>query len=342
MRKSIIITSVIGIIAYSATWVYLANRLQTNVEHIIANARSHGYEITHDGMQFTGYPFQLAVVASNPKVEQSDLFKSWIDGDIRFSASLWSPNEITSVAGGEHHIVWNYPAQPLYLRGQQFKASLFALDPSKFSFAYDSFSLQSAGQPLASAKSAELSVQLNPEYEKTPKPLFNVAITLQDLSGNFLRDQLLGDTIQKLKIQTTMSGELRGQSITEMFKMWVASDGSLEVANLELKWGDLNLRAEGTFAMDESLQPLAAFSADVQEVNKMLDTMVKTNFINKKASRLAKLGLKFLATPVNEHQNRNGQQEVDYRIAITVQDGNLSVGAIPILKVPKINWSSSW
>ncbi len=322
---------ILGVVSYTLTWFYLAEKLRDNVDTLVLNLRNNGYEVSYLALDLGGYPFKMAIVAQQPKISRADMFETWVDGEIRFTSSLWSPNTITSVAGGEHFLVVHFPHdEQLRIKGEGFKVNLGVLELKKFDLSYDEAEVSIANQQQMAAKKIKLTIEVVQPDKESPA-VVDTTLSLQDFSAPFLKGNPLSEKIQNLQVQATLHGELQGDSLVNKLRSWYEANGTIDLARLTVGWGPLNLQAEGTVALDENLQPLAAFSASVEGVNNMLDAMVKTKFISKKAAKLAKLGISLIATPTNDKTQ-------EHRISVTIQDGQLSIGAVPITSIPKIKW----
>ena len=113
---------------------------------------------------------------------------------------------------------------------------------------------------------------------------------------------------------------------------WRDGGGTLELQRIALEWGPLNLTGSATLALDEHMQPMGAATARIAGYAATLDALAATHMIGAGAARTAKAVLGLMAqTPGN-----GGPAEVD--VPFTLQDGTLSVGRIPLIRMPELSW----
>ena len=324
----------ITVIAYTFLWFHLGGQLQDQIEKMALDLNAKGFEVTYKNLKLTGYPFALKIVAQNPRISHSELFNSWVDGEMVFAAYLWNPNEITSIAGGRHYTwVSGINSQPIDFEGEGFKVQFFALNPTEFKFSYDELEVLQNKELIVSAREITFTLLDNPKEEKDPPTLMDMELTLEDLSGPFLQDQPLGESIDAITLKATLRGSFSGDTLKSKVKSWYESGGTLDMAQLALNWGPLKMDSEGTATVDENLQPMAAFSAKLDGVNEMLNALVSAGLIKKQAANIAKLGLAFLSEPTDDETTSNQHQ-----VSITVQDGQLSIGPVSVGNVARIAW----
>ncbi|MDP4840468.1 MAG: DUF2125 domain-containing protein, partial [Alphaproteobacteria bacterium] len=118
---------------------------------------------------------------------------------------------------------------------------------------------------------------------------------------------------------------------------WYESAGTLDVGTLSVKWGDLRVDLNGTCALDQGLQPLAAFSAEIYGLNAILKKLSELGFIHENILPVLKASLNFL----KESKKSDRGHSIYHKVSITLQDNDLVIGSIPVVKFPPINWSKS-
>jgi len=102
----------------------------------------------------------------------------------------------------------------------------------------------------------------------------------------------------------------------------------VEVSALALDWGVLGLRANGTFALDENLQPEGAMAADLRGMDATIERLLGAGVIDSRAAfaaRLANRALTLTGGPA--------------RVPLTLQNQRLFVGPAPVLRIKPVNWN---
>jgi len=92
------------------------------------------------------------------------------------------------------------------------------------------------------------------------------------------------------------------------------------------------LDGDGTMALDGRLQPVGAFSARVTGYDAALNQLIQAGLIRSSDGNMAKMILGALG----KVPEGGGPKQID--VPISVQDQRLSVGPIPLMRVPEILW----
>jgi hypothetical protein len=89
---------------------------------------------------------------------------------------------------------------------------------------------------------------------------------------------------------------------------------------------------DGTFALDGDLQPMGTFVARADGLMETLDLLRLRNMISIGQATAVKLMLMVLA-----HQPAGGPPRLE--APLTLQDREVTLKSLPIMKVPRIDWS---
>ncbi len=123
-------------------------------------------------------------------------------------------------------------------------------------------------------------------------------------------------------------GNLTAPELTQ----WANRGGAVEVRSLRIIHGTLGLDGDGTMALDGRLQPVGAFSARVTGYDSALNQLIQAGLVRSSDGNIAKMILGALGkVPAG-----GGPKQID--VPISVQDQRLSVGPIPLMRVPAILW----
>lgn len=317
LRPILIGFTVIALI-YGGTWHYFSRQFEQHIEQQLALIQAKGFDVSFEKLKISGFPFSYDVKVNKLEVRRSDEFRTWVDGDMVFSAKLWKPLEISSVAGRTHHLTFDGFA----LEGKGFRLKSFTFDPLRFRFSYDDLLVLINGQESFKANKLEYDIDFMEENGKTTAGL---NIKLEELEAPVLKSTALGNKIEQILLKANLQGELKGDSAFERLTTWFESDGTMDVQQASLKWGELTLTAEGTFSVDKDLQPIAAFTATIEGLDKVIDILVEQGTIERHTADLVKVGVGFLGGD-------------DSKIAFSIQDRKFMLGTIPISDIPRIEW----
>ena len=236
------------IAGWSAYWVYAKGQLETGIDQWIADERARGATVEFSSKRLGGYPFRFELDVRDP-VYQPDGEARWDGERLRLVMQPWNWNHIIGFAPGRNLIT-----EPSALR------HTVNLDPkSAASFSWDETGITRIGLQLSSATAlisgelyavSGLSLNLAPRKE-SPDDMM-VALQWDQLKINAAppEAEFLGDTLGPSRL----IGEIRN-----FYPAWLlargetarlpgalmAEEGGVEVAQLLLDWGPLDLGAKG-------------------------------------------------------------------------------------------------
>ncbi len=218
--------------AYAGVWQIYSKKFEKHIEAQLADIQTKGFDVSFDNLKIKGFPFGYDVVVTNLEIKRGAEFRTWVDGVITFSAKFWKPQEISSVAGGTHHLeVDEFSAQ-----GNGFVLKSFTLDPMRFEFFYDNLLVKQAGKEILKAKELEYDIDLTPKDQVATATM---RLRLEELEAEALKDAPLGPKVEHIVFDGVLKGSFKGDSTEERLKHWYENDGELEVKEFSLKWGKL-------------------------------------------------------------------------------------------------------
>lgn len=305
--------------AYAGIWQIYSKKFERYIESQLAEIQTKGFDVSFDHLKIGGFPFGYDVTVTNLEVKRGEEFRTWVDGLITFSAKFWKPQEISSVAGGTHHLV----VDDLKAQGQGFIIKSFTIDTKRFEFFYDNLVVTISGLEVLRAKELEYDMDLAPADKADTKTL---RVRLEELEIPALKEAPLGSKIEHIVFDASLKGPLKGDSHLDLVKNWYENDGEIEIKEFALKWGDTTAKGDGDLTLDENLQPIGAFSAEFTGLDKALDVYEKAGHLKKASAAM----LKLLKLGVSATQGQ--------KISITIQNRKLLLASIPILDLPEITW----
>lgn len=320
LYRPALIVVVTAAVIYSLVWYFFSKKFEAHVEEQLAIVQTKGFDVSFDKLVIGGFPFGYSIKVKDLMIQRGDIFKTWIEGDITFSAKLWKPQEISSFAAGTHHFEFDN----IKLMGDGFALRSFTFDPMRIRFYYDDLTVKLNDENILKTEKFEYDIDFTPESNS--QAYAEIKCGAKNISSPAFKDIPLGDTIQSFSLRTELQGDFQGNSAAERLLHWFKSDGSLEVKELGLTWSDLSVDGEGTLSVDEQLQPLAAFTVHIEGLDKTVDTFVEKGVLKQNIGALLKGGLNIMTL--------GGKSKV----SLTIQDRKLSVGSIPVMEFPKVLW----
>ena len=180
-------------------------------------------------------------------------------------------------------------------------------------------------------------MSLNQTYTPTEKPhQVSTAYLQAELSGLTLPNRFksdLGRTINHVALSAKVLGTTRGNTLKKAFSSWASSGGSLNLKDFEIHWGKIFAKANGTFALDSGLQPIAALSGTIKGYNLALKAMIDAGLVKPNLGMVARFALRGMSSVFGT------QKEDQIRLSLSIQDGYLYVGRIRLIKLPEVIWN---
>jgi hypothetical protein len=187
-----------------------------------------------------------------------------------------------------------------------------------------------AGETIAvSMADAWVIVPAKPPQVHT-EPAIGVAVNLRQLKLASATP-ILGDTIDELAFALSVKGAVPGGRLVQAISEWRDAGGTIELDNLQVKWGELGSTASGTIALDRELQPIGGFSGAIQGYDQILAALVQSGRMRAAEAGLARLALAMLAKA-----GPDGKPAIT--TAFTIQNGQMFLGPAKLGKAPRIAW----
>jgi hypothetical protein len=162
------------------------------------------------------------------------------------------------------------------------------------------------------------------------EPAIGVAFNLRQLKLASVTP-ILGDRIDELGLALVVKGVLPSGRLAQAISEWRDAGGTIELDNLQVKWGDLSATASGTIALDRELQPIGGFSGAIQGYDQILAALVQSGRMRAAEAGLARLALAMLAKA-----GPDGRPAIT--TAFTIQNGQMFLGPAKLGKAPRIAW----
>lgn len=318
-------------VGYAGYWYWLADRIDKGIDAWIAAEQGAGRTVDIRARRITGFPatmhFAFEGVLFDDPVHARRLHVPALEGRM-------SPFELGRIDGsftGPLAVDLGYGPAPgrynLAAKGNGLRVE--PTDNGTLTVTLDG--VEVAGPPpLSHASAAKLAIRV---ARGTAPVNGAVGIDADTLVLPRALATPLGDTLRYLKAEIEFKDAPPPDALTSAaLEAWRSAGGDMEIRSLAFGHGDADVTANGTLALDEQLQPLAAFTAKVSGFKETLDALVIAGVVEPKDAGLAKMVLGFLAS-----KPKNGGKP-ELGAAVSIQDRVLSVGPVNLLRLPPIKW----
>jgi hypothetical protein len=130
-----------------------------------------------------------------------------------------------------------------------------------------------------------------PPKSMSDGPRIRMAIKGLKFAGNF--PPSLRGAIEDFSIRGRFKGMLPNAQ-RDTVEAWRKAGGIIQIETLEGTWGPLNINAEGTMGLDDSLQPIASFSSQLKGHDVVLDELSKGGQLKPLTVGLIQTAFKYL------------------------------------------------
>lgn len=310
-------------IVWFGAFEFAKEKIREDFDRAVAQLRTRGYEISYQPLSFSGHP--LLVSATIPQLKVLTPHK-------------WGGGETDALVISMRPWGWDH----LYLDFEG--KTLFDLPPY-FENPFVKLSCQNChadvwleGKKLKEIAITSTQVSFKDNDHDLPMSFTNLALDFKNdekdyrLHSNFSAKVLGLDDVLNLKgydkplelsLQTETS-ELSAAEPPRPLSSWRDAGGVVDIKKLEIVWAPMHIKGDGTFALDEAMRPLSAFSATITGYDKLLGILSDVGAIKPKTAQIANFALGLLA-------QKDPGGELEITVPITAQNGKLSVGPADLM-----------
>lgn len=356
-RKYLIPVGVVAllVLVWTLGWFWFAREIQLGLEDFAArhagNEPGNPVTLSWDGVRVDGYPNRLNTHISRPRGTWSgpDGNVDWAGADTVLRFFMDGGRTVSFRAPGAHDVTLQRDG----------RTRILATDSAQLSGRLDFDGRGQAtglrgrasgldvgldGQPVTTLDEAAFDwsrLQEQPDSESIHPvstgqslifSLSGVSLVAAGLDANVTEN--LGRRLDRLAGHLSVRGALDPTDISPAgLARWRDAGGTVELSDFTLVWGPLRIAGEGTLAVDQALQPVGAFTAQIAGLDRLINLLEQNGNLPPQQAAIARIALAVLTrAPAN-----GGPLEA--RVPVSIQNRQLSVGPIPLLRLPVIDWN---
>lgn len=324
----------ISAVGYSIYWFYLADRTDDLVAEQIDAWRADGLSVSYADRRVYGYPYRLSSEVNAFAIgdRRGDDIWNWQGEKLTVYAQPWNLRHYVAVIEGPNQIDILQPGAILRLdaAAESARASL-VLDgdyqAERASAEFGKLSLSPRDQTGGvTARQAQF-------HARRPEAGLTALDTAMIIDGLIVPAGLggsLGDEVQNLTIESSVTGPIPEQLDPMSLAAWRDAGGTVEARKWAIDWGAVRIDIDGTLALDEAFRPLGALTARVIGHDALIDFLEGQGTINEKVADALRFtfGLMAVRPP--------GGGPAVLTVPITLQDGWLAAGPVPVAEIPPV------
>lgn len=338
MKKFSLIIIICGGIVLGGVHVYIRHLLGTAFIQFVEDQKTQGITLTYTSLEKGMGLLKATLTIKDLKMEAQDrwLEKAQVEGDFVLTFNLLHPRTLAFHCRDLLQMAWksNQKKVPFAVRvhecsGTGQMTAQGKLDGLQGDFKKVTFHKAFPSQEALWFKTEKVSLTLEKTQEKNE---FKTHLISQTIELNKDTHPPFGPVIEFLELKARAKELDPALHLKDALNNWFRSTGTAELDLLKLTWGALKLESQGTLSVDENLQPILALSAEVQDMPGVLNALVVKKIISKKILSLVNFAVHALS-----HKN---EEKGVQKFSVTLQDGELSLGPVPLVQDLKIQWDS--
>ena len=321
--------------AYAAYWRIVAGRIEDGLVAWQQSARARKIDASWQRLRVAGFPLAFRLELAGVALRDAALDPApeirlpALSGDARpWDLADWRLTAPQGLAAG---LAAAGARPPLKLAAHAAKGTV-SLGPKAATALWLNFqdiTAEAGGRIPIKAADAWITLPGQPPQSDT-EPSLGLALDLRQLHLP-AAPATMSDTIDDLAFAATVKGAVPNGPLVQAISAWRDAGGTVELDKLRLKWGGLGANASGTIALDQDLQPIAAFSGGIEGFGTILSALVEAGRLDTEQAALAQIALSALAKP-----GADGQPQIT--TSFTIQNGKMYLGPAKLGDAPRIVW----
>jgi hypothetical protein len=322
---------------YPVYWLYAASIGEELLHGWIDEQRQDGFTVNHGPIETTGFPFLVRIEISAPDASNPATGLSWRSAKLHLELQPWDLKRYRLEALGTQRMRYSGKA------GEgDFTVNTTGIEG--VAVISDSGTLAGLSLVLKNVQITEADrgslLKTNRILVDTVRPdhppiahtesAFEISVAAEQIILAALYAPILGDTITSIQAKAEFLGPLNGDTVFNALSEWRHSGGTLEVHWLNMIWGALDLRANGTMALDTQMRPLGALTADMRGYEETLNALAEANLLRRDILPASRVILNLLA----KTSPSDGRRVLT--VPITAREGALFLGPIKLADLPPL------
>lgn len=328
------------LLAYAAWWGFTALHLRAGVLDWMAARQAEGYRVAYSRIGVGGFPTTTTVTVKAPTIAAPDgraLSWSWVGRKAVIELDPFRPDAVAVRLLGDEIVSINIDGKLRTYRGVAEELALRLRGrsgPGGGALTVRNLAM-AAEEPGDAIEIADLRASAEPSRQSSTPAGDEAYAVAMEAAGVRLPQQFdlpLGALVSHLSAQATVAGAFsRAGDLPAALARWRASGGTAEVSHLGLRYGPLVVDGSGTASLDAEMQPVGTFMVRLEGFQQTLSALAGRGLVDEQAVARAKLALSLLSRP-----GAGGAPSLS--VPVSLHDRRLSVGPLPLMVVPPIEW----
>ncbi len=337
LTATALVTALVG---YTAYWFVLAGEAREGIARWSQNWRAEGYSVSHAEPDLSGFPLSLRASIAAPSVGGGGGETAWRWSGEGISASLrpWDLSTIRLRIEGSHEITVGEAGERRYELDAASAVATVSLGAGdrveRIDATFAAFEVREDRwtEPL---RIGRLRIE-GTGYHRAGAGAraTDIALVVGDAALPVAPQGPLGRTIARVRADVTILGTFPERPLEAAMAAWRDDGGTVELRGLVIRWGPLDLSADGTLALDSELRPIGALSASIAGVDEAVASLLAEGSIGAAEAAAMRVAFNLFARITSSAGDR-------LNVPITAQDGRIFVGPVAVARVGPLTAAGS-
>ncbi|MEX0582661.1 MAG: DUF2125 domain-containing protein [Sneathiella sp.] len=327
---------------YVYWWHHVADRLVELAGDWTERRISEGYEVTHDPLITSGFPYRVKVTTENLSITNPTHIQMPGVEIPEFWAVVqpWQINHVIFGINGTGKARWQEDGEEKTLNFTSASAlgsATFSLEGRLKTLALDIKELdtQPSWRPPIAAQRLQLHGRPVPpqtresEEEKPQLAGQQIVLRANDVTVGGMADFPLGEHIKDFSISAILHGTIPRLPASDTLALWRDAGGFVDIEALNITWGHGAMTGEGAIALDDRMRPLGKLDTRISGHREILAALTSAGQLDAETARTIGFGLDLLS--------RNDDKGKRYiALPLSAQDGGLYLGPIFLMPLKSV------
>lgn len=324
----------VAVAGHGAVWWWVTERMQHHAAATLAAPPQPGWQAASGAMRRGGWPL-AAVVEVDAPVLTAPLAPGqvlrWQAERLTLTIALTRPRTLVAALSGMQRV--QVGAAPPMDGSAGLMRALVPLDPSGDAPVVVEVEGLRAVSPAGALSLARLDLAVGGRRTALRgEPALSVTLAARNLVLPAAGGWPLGPALSRLGVAMVLTGPVSASSdIAVRAEAWRDGGGVLELRQVDLAWGEVTLAGEAFLRLDAQLQPVGQGAARLGGHGAALQALMTAGFLTPRGALAAGGVLGLMARPP-----AGGAPVVE--APLTLRDRTLSLGPIPLARVPELVW----
>lgn len=346
-----ILALVTAAVLWSAYWYVMAEKTRDFIDVFAARHHAGNLVVGWNALLISGYPYRIEAGFTAPSISAPRAPEGWAWSAESLEADFlpYSLRHVVLKVDGEQVLRYRdvsrpgAPAHVIRATAEGTWASYVDVPGAPFGRLAidinDFVALKDGEAPNTGERFAAGRLQLHtrpsaPPESAEPLPLdaadsYDIALQGDDMAIDAAdAPRALGSKIAFFAAQARLKNAVPtpNASPAEFVRAWTTQGGVLTVSDMQVKWGPLDMWAQGELSLDPEGRPQGRFEAAISDYTGLLKALVAARVVSEKDARIAQVGLGLFA-------QFQGNQPGRVRVPVVVTEGKIFLGPVLVAKL---------